>query len=273
MHPFLERLRRSFGPRRPTVAVVRLQGAIGAGARSLSDAGLAPAIEAAFRSKPVAVALEVNSPGGSPVQSALIAARIRRLADDKGIPVVAFVEDVAASGGYWLATAADEVRVDRGSIVGSIGVISAGFGFQTAIARYGVERRVHTAGRSKSMLDPFRPEQPEDVARLEGWLADLHEVFIAHVRARRGARLGPDPALFTGEVWIGERAVAKGLADGIGHLVPTMKDRFGPKVRFRRFGQRRPLLSRLGLGALASDAAGEALALVEERALLARYGL
>ena len=269
MQPILEALR--LRPRRPVVAVIRLQGAIGAGGRSLSDAGLAPAIEAAFRSKPVAVALEINSPGGSAVQSALIAARVRRLAEEKRVPVVAFVEDVAASGGYWLATAADEIRIDRGSMLGSIGVIAASFGFQTAIARYGVERRVHTAGRSKSMLDPFRPEQPEDVARLEGWLADLHEYFIAHVRSRRGARLSDDPALFTGEVWIGEKAVAKGLADGIGHLVPTMKERFGAQVRFRRFSARRSLLTRMGLSGAAL--AEEAVGLVEERAAFARYGL
>ena len=269
MQSILEALR--LRPRRAVVAVIRLQGAIGAGGRSLSDASLASAIEAAFAAKPVAVALEINSPGGSPVQSALIAARIRCLADAKNIPVLAFVEDVAASGGYWLACAADEIRIDRGSLVGSIGVIAAGFGFQQALARFGVERRVHTAGRSKSMLDPFRPEQPEDVERLEGWLGDLHEVFIAYVRARRGAKLAQDPTLFTGEVWIGEKAVVKGLADGIGHLVPTMKDRFGDKVRLRRFGGRRSLLARMGLtgAALAESAVG----VVEERAAFARFGL
>ncbi|CAA9399109.1 MAG: Peptidase, family S49 [uncultured Rubellimicrobium sp.] len=263
--PELLRLR----PRRPTVSVVRLQGAIGTGgARALTDAGLAPVLEAAFRGKPVAVALQINSPGGSPVQSSLIAARIRRLADEKRVPVVAFVEDVAASGGYWLATAADEILCDPGSLLGSIGVISSGFGFQDLIARVGVERRVHTAGRSKSMLDPFRPEKPDDVERLGRWLSQLHDVFVAHVRSRRGARLRDDPDLFTGEVWIGERAVNVGLADGIGHLVPVMKDRFGDKVRFRRFGQRRPFLSRFGLS-LAEEAAG----LIEERTAFGRFGL
>lgn len=256
-------------PRRPTVSVLRLQGAIGVGgARSLTDAGLAPLIEAAFRNKPAAVAIQINSPGGSPVQSSLIAARLRRLADEKKVPVVAFVEDVAASGGYWLATAADEILCDPGSLLGSIGVISAGFGFQDLIARVGVERRVHTAGRSKSMLDPFRPEKPEDVERLDRWLSQLHDVFVAQVRARRGARLRDDPDLFTGEVWIGEHAVRVGLADGIGHLVPTMKARFGDKVRFRRYAQRRPFLSRLSLS-LSEEAAG----LIEERAAFARWGL
>lgn len=263
--PELLRLR----PRRPTVSVVRLQGAIGtAGTRSLTDAGLAPVLEAAFAKKPAAVALQINSPGGSPVQSSLIAARIRRLSEEKRVPVLAFVEDVAASGGYWLATAADEILCDQGSLLGSIGVISAGFGFQDLIARIGVERRVHTAGRSKSMLDPFRPEKPDDVERLDRWLSQLHDVFVGQVRARRGSKLRDDPDLFSGEVWIGERAVNVGLADGIGHLVPVMKARFGDMVRFRRFGQRRPFLSRFGLS-LAEEATG----LLEERAAFARFGL
>ena len=256
-------------PAQPFVAVIRLQGAIGTAGRALSDAGLAGVIEKAFsRGKPKAVALQINSPGGSAVQSALIAARIRRLSEEKKVPVFAFVEDVAASGGYWLATAADEIIVDRGSLVGSIGVISAGFGLHDLIGRYGIERRVHTAGRSKSLLDPFRPEKPEDVARLEGWLEQLHGYFIDHVKSRRGARLKDNPDLFTGEIWIGERAVEQGLADGVGHLVPTMKARFGDKVRFRRYGQRRGLLARFG-----SALTGEALAQVEERAAFARFGL
>ncbi len=273
MHPALRRLR----PRRkPLVAVVRLQGTIAAGARGgLSDAVLAPALEAAFRSKPVAVALQVNSPGGSPVQSSLIAARIRRLADEKRVPVLAFVEDVAASGGYWLACAADEILLDPSSMVGSIGVVSAGFGFPEALRRLGVERRVHTAGRSKSLLDPFRPEREEDVARLDRWLAQLHDTFIAHVRARRGARLAENPDLFTGEVWIGERAVREGLADGLGHLAPTIRARFGD-VRVRRFGPRRPFLARMGLGVRGDAGLGlleDALHLAEERAAFARFGL
>jgi len=253
----------------PTVAVLRLQGVINNGGRGLDDISLGPVIERAFsRGKPAAVALEINSPGGSPVQSSLIAARIRRLSEEKNIPVVAFVEDVAGSGGYWLACAADEIFVDRGSIVGSIGVISANFGLQDLIARYGVERRIHTAGTSKSMLDPFEPEKPQDVARLKGWLDDLHAYFIDTVKARRGARLSDNPELFSGEVWIGDKAVTEGLADGIGHLVPVMKARFGDKVRFRRYGQRRSLLSRVG-ASLASDALGE----IEERASFARFGL
>ena len=258
-----------FVPPAPFVAVIRLQGGISNSGRGLDDVSLAPVIEKAFsRGKPRAVALQINSPGGSAVQSSLIAARIRRLSEEKKIPVVAFVEDVAASGGYWLACAADEIFIDRGSIVGSIGVISAGFGLSDAIGRIGVERRVHTAGESKSMLDPFKPENPEDVARLEGWLGDLHAFFIDHVKARRGDRLGDAKGLFQGEVWVGDKAVALGLADGIGHLVPVMKERFGKKVQFRRYGIKRSWLSRIG-----AAVAGDALGAIEDRAAFARFGL
>ena len=175
----------------PTVAVVRLNGVIASGARGqLNDQALGPILEKAFsRGKPAAVALEINSPGGSPVQSALIGARIRRLAEEKEIPVFAFVEDVAASGGYWLAAAADEIYADHSSVVGSIGVISAGFGAHVFLSRQGIERRVHTAGESKSMLDPFRPEKEEDVARLKRLLGQIHSNFITHVESRRGGKL------------------------------------------------------------------------------------
>lgn len=253
----------------PMVAVLRLQGSISNTTRGLDDVSLGPLIERAFaRGKPAAVALEINSPGGSPVQSSLIAARIRRLAEEKQVPVLAFVEDVAASGGYWLACAADEIFVDQGSIVGSIGVISAGFGLQEMIGKIGVERRVHTAGKSKSMLDPFKAEVPADVKRLRGWLEDLHAVFIDLVKARRGARLADTADLFTGEVWIGQKAVEQGLADGIGHLVPVLKQRYGDKVRLRRYGQRRSLLQRFG-----ASLAGNVVGGIEERAAFGRYGL
>jgi len=267
------RLRLPFLRSAPTVSVIRLQGLILSGGRGLDDATLAPVIDRAFaRGRPAAVAIEVNSPGGSPVQSSLIAARIRRLAEEKRIPVIAFVEDVAASGGYWLACAADEIFVDRSSVVGSIGVISAGFGLQDAIARIGVERRVHTAGRSKSQLDPFRPEKPEDVARLEGLLTDIHAHFIDHVKTRRGSRLKDNPDLFTGQIWIGDKAVSEGLADGVGHLMPVLKERFGQKVRLRRYGARRSFWRRFGARMSAGFAEG-LLDAAEERALLARYGL
>jgi len=253
----------------PYVAVIRLQGSISNSSRGLDDISLGPVIERAFsRGKPAAIALEINSPGGSAVQSSLIAARIRRLSAEKKVPVLAFVEDVAASGGYWLACAADEIFVDRGSIVGSIGVIAAGFGLHDAISRYGVERRVHTAGESKSMLDPFKPEDPADVARLETWLSELHAYFIDHVKSRRGDRLHDNPAHFTGEVWIGQKAVDQGLADGIGHLVPLLKSRFGDKVRLRRYGIRKSLFQRFGARLF-----GEALGTIEDRAAFARFGL
>jgi serine protease SohB len=266
-------LRNPFVKAPPTVSVIRLQGVILAGGRGMDDAGLATVIERAFaRGKPAAVALQINSPGGSPVQSSLIAARIRRLAEEKKIPVLAFVEDVAASGGYWLACAADEIFVDRASVVGSIGVISAGFGLQDAIARLGVERRVHTAGRSKSQLDPFRPENPEDVARLEGLLEDIHAFFIDHVTARRGGRLTDNPDLFTGQIWIGGKAVAEGLADGVGHMMPVLKERFGDKVRIRRYGPRRSLWQRFG-ARMAGGVVNGLVDAAEERALFARFGL
>lgn len=255
----------------PLVAVIRLQGVIASGGRmgGLNDATLAPVIERAFKKgKPAAVALVINSPGGSPAQSSLIAARIRRLAVEKKIPVHAFVEDVAASGGYWLATAADDIWLDDSSVVGSIGVISAGFGFPDLMARHGIERRVHTAGASKSMLDPFRPEKPEDVERLQAILDPIHAAFKAQVSTRRGGRLAADRDLFTGEVWVGAQALAPGLADGIGHLVPKLKDLYGDKVRMVPYGTKRPLLQRIS-GQIINDTFTQ----LEERSLWARYGL
>ncbi|PVH30478.1 S49 family peptidase [Pararhodobacter oceanensis] len=254
----------------PRVNIVRLQGMIAADGRGrLSDAAVAPLLERAFKSgKPKAVALIINSPGGSPVQSALIGARIRRLAAETELPVHAFVEDAAASGGYWIASAADDIRVDAASIVGSIGVISAGFGLQDAIGKLGIERRVHTAGRSKSQMDPFQPERPEDVARLDALLEQMHGVFIDHVKTRRGDRLSSEDELFDGSFWLGAEAVRLGLADGLGHPVPVLKDLYGKEVRFRVFGPRRRLISRLGLS-LADSALGG----IEEAALWARLGV
>ncbi|WP_054004031.1 S49 family peptidase [Shimia sp. SK013] len=254
----------------PTVAVVRLNGVIASGARGqLNDQALGPILEKAFsRGKPAAVVLEINSPGGSPVQSALIGARIRRLAEEKEVPVLAFVEDVAASGGYWLAAAADEIFADANSVVGSIGVISAGFGAHVFLSRQGIERRVHTAGGSKSMLDPFRPEKEEDVARLKRLLGQIHGNFIEHVQSRRGDKLDKSEDLFTGEIWAGSDAVDLGLIDGIGHMMPVLKERFGDKVKLRRYGVRRSVFQRFG-ATLAQDA----LSGIEERAEYARFGL
>lgn len=262
----------TFLRKRDHVSVLRLEGVIGAGSRfgapALTDAGLAPLIEAAFRRKGVkAVALSLNSPGGSPAQSSLIAARIRRIADEKRIPVHAFVEDVAASGGYWLATAADHIHIDPNSIVGSIGVISASFGLQDFIARHGIERRVHTAGEDKSLLDPFRPERPEDVDRLKRLQAVIHDNFITQVQTRRAGKLRGEN-LFTGEVWVGQGAIDAGLADDIGHLEPVMRSLYGKAVRFDRIQARRPLIRRLGLPGVS-----DALDAVEARTVWARFGL
>jgi signal peptide peptidase SppA len=258
-----------FLPKPPTVPVIRLQGTIGSGGRSLNDVALAPLIERAFtRGKPAAVALVINSPGGSAVQSSLIAARIRRLANEKDVTVHAFVEDVAASGGYWLACAADHIWVDRSSIVGSIGVIFASFGFPELLARQGIERRVVTAGRSKSFADPFLPQKAEDIERLKALQGPIHQAFIDHVSARRKGRLKADADLFNADIWVGQGAVEMGLVDGVDHLVPKLRELYGDKVRLVPLGQRRSILQRLGLAAVDG-----ALNTIEDRAAWARYGL
>jgi len=265
------------------VPVVRLSGVIAngglLGGRSLSIESVAPLLRRAFETRGArAVALALNSPGASPVQSALIAQRIRLHAREKGLPVIAFVEDVAASGGYWLACAADEIIADPSSIVGSIGVISSGFGFQDLMTRIGVERRVHTSGENKSMLDPFRPEQPEDVVRLKRIQAEIHDGFKDWVRERRGRLLkGDENTLFSGEFWTARRGIDLGLVDGFGELRATLQQRYGDKVRLPVIGPRRRLLSRFGLqGGLGGgiDMIGPAtLAALEERAHWQRFGL
>ena len=261
----------------PLVSVVRLSGLIAAGGGMVRGgvnlANQAGVLRSAFAPRRLAaVALVVNSPGGSPVQSALIAKRIRDHAAERKVPVVAFVEDVAASGGYWLAAAADEIYADPASIVGSIGVVSAGFGFVEALQRLGVERRVHTQGERKRMLDPFMPERPEDVARLESLQADIHASFKDWVRERRTGKLvGEESALFNGDIWTGRQALTLGLVDGLGDLRGTMRARFGDKVRLRLVGGRRPPWARL-LGPR-SGLAPDLLAAVEERLAWGRWGL
>ncbi|MBA3911763.1 MAG: S49 family peptidase [Rhodobacter sp.] len=258
-----------FLPRPAFVPVIRLGGTIGNGPRALNDEALAPLIERAFsRGKPAAVALQINSPGGSAVQSSLIAARIRRLADEKKVPVHAFVEDVAASGGYWLACAGDDIWVDQSSIVGSIGVIFASFGFPELMARQGVERRVVTAGKSKSLADPFLPQKPEDVERLKALQGPIHEAFISHVKTRRGAKLDQTADLFNADVWVGGQAVDLGLVDGIDHMVPKLKALYGKKVKFVPYGRKRSLFQRLGLSLV-----DQTIDAIDDRALWARYGL
>lgn len=278
-------LRRLTGRDHPMVAVVRLAGVISAmptpGRGSLNLAGLAEPLERAFSLGGVkAVALAVNSPGGSPVQSALIHKRIRALAAEKELPVFAFAEDVAASGGYWLATAADEIYADENSILGSIGVVSAGFGFTGVIEKLGVERRLYTEGDNKAMLDPFLPEDPEDVARLHAIQKDIHDSFKALVRERRGDKLPKRNVnrLFTGDVWTGPKALELGLIDGLGDMRGVLRERFGDKVKLRVFGPRQGWLQRrFGITAPPrSDPADWATALLDTalaRAHWSRFGL
>lgn len=259
----------------PLVSVLRLSGAIGMGRRGLSLEGLADDIDRAFAPNGLAaVALAINSPGGSPVQSALIGRRIRALAAEKNVPVLAFVEDVAASGGYWLACAADEITADACSIVGSIGVVSAGFGFTGLIDRLGVDRRVHTAGTAKAMLDPFQPEKAEDVAHLKSIQAEMHETFKAWIRDRRGSRLkATEDDLFTGAFWTGAKALELGLIDRTGDMRATLRERFGEKVDIRLINPpRRAGLGRfIGLDARSlADGVADA---ASERAAFARFGL
>jgi serine protease SohB len=268
--------------RAPVVPVLRLSGVIGGpGLRGggMTLASLNSALERAFKVRGAkAVALAINSPGGSPVQSALIAERIRLLAAEKKLPVLGFIEDVGASGGYWLALAADEIFADPRSIVGSIGVVHASFGFTEAIQRLGIERRLFTAGAKKSLLDPFRPEDPDDIARLKEILHEIHDGFKATVRERRGARLtASDSEVFEGQIWTGQKAHALGLIDGLGTLHGVLRARFGDKVRLPQVSTKRSWLQRrLGFGPDPSDAKAVidgVLASLAERALWARYGL
>jgi signal peptide peptidase SppA len=271
-----------FTPPAPLVTVLHLSGVIAAGAgfrrRGLNIDAQSALIEAAFRPRHLsAVALAVNSPGGSAAQSALIAKRIRAHAGERKVPVLAFVQDVAASGGYWLAAAADEIFAETTSLVGSIGVVSAGFGLQDAIARLGIERRLHTKGAHKRLLDPFQPEQAEGLVRLDELQTDIHEAFKDWVRLRRGDRLaGDDETLFQGDVWTGPRAVELGLIDGLGDLREILRDRYGEKLRLRDIAPRRSLLSRLtGRGGATADIdwADSLVASVEERLVWNRWSL
>jgi len=270
------------------VPVVRLSGVIGAVTPlrpGMTLAALARLLERAFSFRNAkAVALLINSPGGSPVQSRQIYLRIRQLSAEKQLPVLAFVEDVAASGGYMIACAADEIFCDPSSILGSIGVVGGSFGLQELIRKIGVERRLYTAGEHKAMLDPFLPENPDDVARLKAIQREIHAIFIQLVKKSRGARLkGADDVLFTGEYWAGETAVSLGLADAVGDLRSTLRARYGEKVLTPLiapasgvlgglFGRRAP-----GAGALAAldGATGlpdELISALESRAIWAKFG-
>lgn len=265
-----------FGKSGPIIPVVRLEGTIASGARPgrINIETHGPVLKRAFAVKKApAVAIIINSPGGSAVQSRLISKLIRDLADEKEKEVLIFVEDAAASGGYFIAVAGDEIIADPSSIVGSIGVIMATFGFVNAIEKLGVERRLYTAGRNKSTLDPFLPEKKEDVERIKKFETDIHQVFIDHVKSRRGDKLkGSDDDLFTGEWWTGLSGLELGLVDRLGDMNEELKERFGKDVRLKPFGPKKPMfqLPRFGLSA---DLPGDTLAAVEDRALWSRFGL
>jgi signal peptide peptidase SppA len=270
------------------VPVVRLSGLIGAVTPlrpGMSLAGIARTLERAFAVKNAkAVALVINSPGGSPVQSRQIYLRIRQLATEKKLPVLVFVEDVAASGGYMIACAGDEILCDPSSILGSIGVVGGSFGFQELIKKIGVERRLYTAGSHKAMLDPFLPENPEDVARVKALQREIHTIFIDLVKQSRGSRLkGADDVLFTGEYWAGETSVSYGLADAIGDLRSTLRARYGEKVQTPVIapatGMLSGLLGRKSAGAATLGQLGgiaglpeELISALETRAIWAKFG-
>lgn len=279
-------LPRSMRPEGVTIPVIRLHGTIAAGGSQfqprLSLASTAGLIEKAFAFKDApAVAISVNSPGGSPVQSRLIHRRIRDLAREKNKPVLVFVEDVAASGGYMIAAAGDEIVADPSSLVGSIGVISASFGFVELMKKVGVERRVYTAGNNKSVLDPFKPEKKDDVARLKALQLDIHRTFIDLVKERRGSRLKDDPDLFTGLFWTGGGALELGLVDALGDMRSFLKARYGEKTRLKLISPSRGLFGRLSpftvRGAdgarIAAGAVEGGLDALAEREMWARYGL
>ena len=287
-------LPKALRPKTPLVPVLRLSGVIGGQGGRLSPGGLSLAnlsgpIKRLFSFDGPVVALSINSPGGSPVQSRLIHDRIRALAAEKEKEVIVYVEDVGASGGYMLACAGDEILCDASSILGSIGVISAGFGFDRLIERYAIERRVYTAGDKKMALDPFSPEKPDDVRRLKAIQKDIHDSFVDLVKSRRKGRLdAEDKGLFTGEFWAGTRAVELGLADRIDNLHAAMKDRFGDQVKLIGIPtQKRGLLSFLRVDAgvpssstvpssadsLAHGLVDAALARLDERAHWGRFGL
>ena len=263
--------------RTTTIPVVRLHGVIAAEQRQgrLNIASVAPLLKRAFAIKSApAIAIVVNSPGGSPVQSRLIAKRIRDLAEEHDKPVLVFVEDAAASGGYFIAVAGDEIIVDPSSIVGSVGVIMAGFGFVGTLEKLGIERRVHTAGNNKSTLDPFLPEKASDIERIKRFETDIHNVFIDVVKSRRGSKLkAADDVLFTGEWWTGMRGVELGLVDALGDLHETLTTRYGQDVVLKVIEPKRPWFGLPRIGFSTSGLVTDLAATIEDRAVWARLGL
>ena len=270
-------LQRLIGRGKTVIPVVRLHGVIAAEQRQgrLNINTVAPMLQRAFSIKraPV-VAIVVNSPGGSPVQSRLISKRIRDLANEHNKPVIVFVEDAAASGGYFIAVAGDEIIVDPSSIVGSIGVIMAGFGFVGTLEKLGIERRVHTAGNNKSTLDPFLPEKTSDVDRIKQFELDIHQVFIDHVKAGRAGKLkAADDVLFTGEWWTGLRGVELGLVDAVGDLHETLRSRYGKDIELKVIEPRRSWFGLPRIGFSTAGLTGDIAATIEDRAIWARLGL
>lgn len=267
------------------VPVVRLSGVISSGGgplrQSLNLAGVSQALEKAFDMKTApAVAIVVNSPGGSPVQSRMIYNRIRDLAAEKNKKVLVFVEDVAASGGYMIALAGDEIIADPTSIVGSIGVVSGGFGFPELLKKIGVERRVYTAGANKAILDPFQPEKEKDIEYLKTLQLEIHKVFIDMVLERRTGKLSADETVFSGLFWTGTRGLELGLIDGLGDMRQELKKRFGPKTKLALittprslFGRKAPGISLGGMDGLGAGIASGLAEAAEEKALWGRYGL
>lgn len=289
MPPLLKRLLpKRFRKEGTTIPVIRLHGAIMSGGSqfrpALNLANVASQLEKAFSYKNApAVALMINSPGGSPVQSRMIYDRIRALAEEKDKRVLVFVEDVAASGGYMIALAGDEIIADATSIVGSIGVVSGGFGFPELLRKIGVERRVYTSGENKVILDPFQPEKEGDIEYLKSLQVEIHRIFIDMVKSRRASKLADDPTLFSGLFWTGQRGVELGLVDSLGNLRQVVKERYGKDARMELVGGAKTLFGKRIPGvsasmALSADhmvaAAASGLAeTLEEKALWGRYGL
>ena len=284
MAGFLKRLvPKRFRKQELVIPVVRMHGAIMAGGSqfrpALNIAGYGPLLDKAFGMKesPV-VAITLNSPGGSPVQSRMIYNRIRQLAEEKNKKVIIFVEDVAASGGYMIALAGDEIIADPTSIVGSIGVVSGGFGFPEMLKKIGVERRVYTAGQNKAILDPFQPEKEGDIEYLKSLQLEIHNVFIDMVKMRRGSKLKDDPAIFSGLFWSGMRGLDLGLIDGLGDMRDVLRRRYGDKVKLQLvsgarnfFGKKLPGVD-LHAHSIAASAASRLADVAEEKAMWARYG-
>ena len=279
--PFIRKLPFFTLQERPYVPIIRLTGVIGSsgsivGGEGLTIDALAEGLSKVFQKwRPKGIALILNCPGGSPVQTSLIAHRIECLSKEQDVPVYAFIHDVAASGGYWIATVADEIYANPSSIIGSIGVISAGFGFPELLQKIGIERRVYTSGTHKMQLDAFQPERKDDVTHLKEIQKVIHQNFIDQVKRRRGEKLnGTDKELFNGDIWTGEKALELGLIDGIGDVREIMREKFGDEVQLREISVvQQSMLSKIGLAPSMNLSARSILTALEERLIWNRFGL